>query len=109
MEQFDTDIGDWKNFLSFIDECTDEYVYIYDLSNDYAIYSKRVTETFALDTEEFANAGMRLKDVIHPDDYEAVFNNISDLQNGIIKKHDREYRWKSRNNGYVWISCMVLL
>ena len=55
MEQFDTDIGDWKNFLSFIDECTDEYVYIYDLSNDYAIYSKRVTETFALDTEEFAN------------------------------------------------------
>ena len=25
MEQFDTDIGDWKNFLSFIDECTDEY------------------------------------------------------------------------------------
>ena len=51
MEQFDTDIGDWKNFLSFIDECTDEYVYIYDLSNDYAIYSKRVTETFALDTD----------------------------------------------------------
>ena len=65
MEQFDTDIGDWKNFLSFIDECTDEYVYIYDLSNDYAIYSKRVTETFALDTEEFANAGMRLKDVAY--------------------------------------------
>lgn len=109
MEQFDTDIGDWKNFLSFIDECTDEYVYIYDLSNDYAIYSKRVTETFALDTEEFANAGMRLKDVIHPDDYEAVFNNISDLQNGIIKKHDMEYRWKSRNNGYVWISCRGIL
>lgn len=39
---------------------------------------------------------MRLKDVIYPDDYEVVFNNISDLQNGIIKKHDMEYRWKSK-------------
>lgn len=109
MEQFDADIEDWKNFLSFIDECTDDYIYIYDLSNDYAIYSKRVTDTFDLDTEEFENAGLKLKDVIYPDDYEAVFNNISDLQNGLIKKHDMEYRWKSRNNGYVWISCRGVL
>ncbi len=109
MEQFDADIEDWKNFLSFIDECTDDYIYIYDLSNDHAIYSKRVTETFALENKEFDNAGMTLKDVIYPDDYEAVFNNISDLQNGIIKKHDMEYRWKSRKNGYVWISCRGVL
>ena len=88
MEQIDADIEDWKNFLSFIDECTDDYIYIYDLSNDHAIYSKRVTDTFAL---------------------ESVFNNISDLQNGIIKKHDMEYRWKSKNNGYVWISCRGVL
>ena len=109
MEQIDADIEDWKNFLSFIDECTDDYIYIYDLSNDHAIYSKRVTDTFALECAEFENAGMRLKDVIYPDDYEAVFNNISDLQNGIIKKHDMEYRWKSKNNGYVWISCRGVL
>ena len=109
MEQIDADIEDWKNFLSFIDECTDDYIYIYDLSNDHAIYSKRVTDTFALECAEFENAGMRLKDVIYPDDYEAVFNNISDLQNGIIKKHDMEYRWRSKKNGYVWISCRGVL
>ena len=28
MEQIDADIEDWKNFLSFIDECTDDYIYI---------------------------------------------------------------------------------
>ena len=49
MEPIDADIEDWKNFLSFIDECTDDYIYIYDLSNDHAIYSKRVTDTFALE------------------------------------------------------------
>ena len=53
MKKFEEDIADWKNFLSFIDECTDDYVYIYDLSNDYAIYSKRVTETFALENASF--------------------------------------------------------
>ncbi len=68
MEQFDANIEDWKNFLSFIDECTDDYIYIYDLSNDHAIYSKRVTDTFALKNKEFDNAGMTLKDVIYPDD-----------------------------------------
>ena len=41
MEQFDTDIGDWKNFLSFIDECTDEYVYIYDLKLERPVYREK--------------------------------------------------------------------
>ena len=29
MEQIDADIEDWKNFLSFIDECTDDYGIMY--------------------------------------------------------------------------------
>lgn len=42
--------------------------------------------------QEFSNAGRKLKDVIYPDDYEAVFNNISELQNGHISCHNMEYQ-----------------
>ena len=105
MGQMGEDIADWKYFLSIISKCTDDYLYIYDLSNDYAVYSSSITKDFELDVAEFSNAGRKLKDVIYPDDYEAVFNNISELQNGHISCHNMEYRWKSRKNGYVFISC----
>ena len=105
MGQMGEDIADWKYFLSIISKCTDDYLYIYDLSDDYAIYSSSITKDFELDVAEFSNAGRKLKDVIYPDDYEAVFNNISELQNGHISCHNMEYRWKSRKNGYVFISC----
>ena len=105
MGQMGEDIADWKYFLSIISKCTDDYLYIYDLSDDYAIYSSSITKDFELDVAEFSNAGRKLKDVIYPDDYEAVFNNISELQNGHISCHNMEYRWKSRKNGYVLISC----
>lgn len=77
MGQMGEDIADWKYFLSIISKCTDDYLYIYDLSDDYAIYSSSITKDFELDVAEFSNAGRKLKDVIYPDDYEAVFNNIS--------------------------------
>ena len=75
MGQMGEDIADWKYFLSIISKCTDDYLYIYDLSDDYAIYSSSITKDFELDVAEFSNAGRKLKDVIYPDDYEAVFNN----------------------------------
>ena len=73
MGQMGEDIADWKYFLSIISKCTDDYLSIYDLSNDYAVYSSSITKDFELDVAEFSNAGRKLKDVIYPDDYEAVF------------------------------------
>lgn len=98
-------LEDWEYFLSVIDKCTDDYMYVYDLTNDHAVYSKAITEVFELDNEDFDDASMVLKGVIHPDDYDMVINNISSLQNGLVPCHNLEYRWKTRKRGYVWISC----
>ena len=57
MGQMGEDIADWKYFLSIISKCTDDYLYIYDLSDDYAIYSSSITKDFELDVAEFSNAG----------------------------------------------------
>ena len=80
MGQMGEDIADWKYFLSIISKCTDDYLYIYDLSNDYAVYSSSITKDFELDVAEFSNAGRKLKDVIYPDDYEAVFTVHTDRE-----------------------------
>ena len=62
MGQMGEDIADWKYFLSIISKCTDDYLYIYDLSDDYAIYSSSINKRILnLMLRKFSNAGRKVK------------------------------------------------
>lgn len=49
----DFDLEEMKYFLHLVGQSTDDYLYILDLTNDKAVYSKSITNVFALDSEEF--------------------------------------------------------
>ncbi len=57
----DFDLEEMKYFLHLVGQSTDDYLYILDLTNDKAVYSKSITNVFALDSEEFSNATNWLK------------------------------------------------
>ena len=61
MGQMGEDIADWKYFLSIISKCTDDYLYIYDLSDDYAIYSSSITKDFELDNAKYKKSKKKLQ------------------------------------------------
>ena len=45
----DFDLEEMKYFLHLVGQSTDDYLYILDLTNDKAVYSKSITNVFALD------------------------------------------------------------
>ena len=47
----DFDLEEMKYFLHLVGQSTDDYLYILDLTNDKAVYSKSITNVFALDSE----------------------------------------------------------
>ena len=51
----DFDLEEMKYFLHLVGQSTDDYLYILDLTNDKAVYSKSITNVFALDSEEFSD------------------------------------------------------
>ena len=101
----DFDLEEMKYFLHLVGQSTDDYLYILDLTNDKAVYSKSITNVFALDSEEFSNATQELVKVVHPDDIDMLMNDIQDGMNGRKSSHNLEYRWKTVDGEYVAINC----
>lgn len=84
---------------------TEDYIFIYDLKQDYYMISERASDYFELSECEFYDAANRLKEVIHPDDYKIVADDLAELMDKKKTRHYLEYRWKTRNGRYVWIRC----
>ena len=101
----DFDLEEMKYFLHLVGQSTDDYLYILDLTNDKAVYSKSITNVFALGSEEFSNAKQELVKVVHPDDIDVLMNDIQEGMNGRKSSHNLEYRWKTVDGEYVAINC----
>jgi len=105
MKRRDFDLEEMKYFLSLMGECTDDYLYAFDLTNDKAIYTESIMEVFALEDNEFENATSILEKVVHPDDLDMLMKDLDDGIKGRKKEHNLEYRWKTIDGEYAAISC----
>ena len=101
----DFDLEEMKYFLYLVGQCTDDYLYIFDFTNDRAVYSKSITDVFAFESNEFENATAKLAGIVHPDDIDMLMEDLQDGLNGKKKEHNLEYRWRTVDGTYVAISC----
>ena len=101
----DFDLEEMKYFLNLVEQSTDDYLYILDITNYSAIYSKTIKKVFALEECEFSNATSKIMKVVHPDDVDMLMEDLQEGSNGRRKEHNLEYRWKTVDGTYVAISC----
>lgn len=96
---------EFEYIMEVFGRCTDDYLFLLDLDkNEYSI-SKGALERFNLPSAHFSNAIKLLGQVIHPEDMEALVEDLEDLQHGNRTGHNMEYRWVDREGRTVWISC----
>jgi diguanylate cyclase (GGDEF)-like protein len=94
----------YKQTLAIIDECTDDYFYIYDFVNNYFVISASAVDAFALDTYEFDHAIESLRHIVYPQDLEKLDAAMKDITDGKTSTHNLEYRWISKEGLPIWIS-----
>lgn len=95
----------YKDMLSVMDDCTDSYMFVFDLDNDYYTISSKALDTFMLTENSFNNATEVFKSVVYAPDYSLLTDDINRLVSGESKIHDLEYRWLDKNGTPVWIAC----
>lgn len=96
---------DLQGIKGVFERTTDDYIFIYDLDHDHYMISARASGYFQLSEYDFDDAAEHLKEVIHPDDYRMVVDDLNEIIDKKKNKHALEYRWKTRSGRYVWISC----
>ena len=95
----------YQEVFSVLSLCTDDYLYIYDMDKDEYAISDSATGVFAMESSQFSNAASVLKAVTHPEDYPLLAEDLSALARGDKIEHNMEYRWMSKDNRPIWISC----
>lgn len=95
----------YENILQVLSECTDDYIYIYDMNNDFYRVSSEALELYNLPGDRFYNATEQILDVVHPDDKAMLVSDLTNIKDGISTTHNLEYRWIDKSGKATWISC----
>lgn len=94
-----------KSIVDVIQMSSEAYLYILDLDSDIYMIPEKLTERVALNSTRIEHCTEALKAVIHPSDYQMVVDDIAKCASGEQNVHDLEYRWLSRDDRVMWISC----
>lgn len=94
-----------EDVIRILNPCMNDYLYVFDLKEDYYVISKHATERFILPSDKFYNATKKHEDFVYPEDISMLGKEIEQIKAGKKKFHDMKYRWLDKHNNPVWINC----
>lgn len=94
-----------EDAIRILNPCMNDYLYVFDLKEDYYVISKHATERFILPSDKFYNATKKHEDFVCPEDISMLGKEIDLIKAGKKKFHDMKYRWLDKHNNPIWINC----
>ena len=91
--------------IDTLNPCMDDFVYVYDLVNDFYYISKLAVERFCLPSNQFHNVIENHAKFVYPADLPMLQQDLEELTAGKKQFHDLLYRWISVDNDPIWINC----
>jgi len=85
--------------------CMDDYLYIYDLKNDYYFISPSAMQRFNLPDYEFHDVAKTHELFVYSEDLEVLIADLAMMKSGEKSFHNLQYRWLDRGKQPIWINC----
>ena len=99
------DIQTYLDTLRFLNESTDDYLYLTDFQTDRIYFSGPIYEKYNLNLLEKEYCSQKdWKDIIYDRDLPAFQENMDQIQSGTLLIHNMEYRLLDRQGNKIWIS-----
>lgn len=95
----------FEKMIQLYNPCMDDYLYVYDLQNDYYRISGHATERFCLPGDSFEDAAAKHRQFVDANDIEMLMKEINEIKSGKKKFHDLYYRWLDKERQSIWINC----
>lgn len=94
-----------REMIDLVCPCTDDYLYLYDLKNDYYYISPHAMERFCIPNYEFHDVSKNHEKFVYPEDLEMLQNDLDMMVKGEKNFHNLQYRWLGVDKSPVWINC----
>ena len=91
--------------IQLFNRSMDDYLYLFDLQNDYYTISKHAIDRFCLPNYHFNDAENEHNHFVYKEDLSLLFNEFDKIKSGEVTEHSLHYRWLDKNHNPVWINC----
>ena len=91
--------------INMLHPCMDDYLYVYDLMNDYYYISPEAIKHFSLPAVEFHDVISNHAKFVYPQDVEMLQKDLQEILDGKKDFHNLQYRWMSKKGEAIWINC----
>jgi len=98
-------VEQFESVIEVLKLSMDDYLYIYDIQNDYYSISPNAVERFCFEESQFYDVTNKLMAIVHPQDKSALNEELGQLVRGEKTFHNLQYRWLGRNGRSIWINC----
>lgn len=98
----------WSKFCKFIEvlnPCMDDYLYIYDIKEDFYEISPGALERFQISSNRFHNVVEGHRAFVYEDDIDLILEDLQQVISGKKDFHNLQYRWKDPEGKPIWINC----
>lgn len=83
---------------------TSDGVFDWDLEHNSIYYSPRFKQMLGYRDDELDNTIETLNQLIHPDDFNGVWEYINQYLKSQLSEYSQIFRMKHRNGGYIWVN-----
>lgn len=98
-------VKQFRNIIELLNPCMDDFLYVYDLQNDYYCISPGAMERFHMEKCQFNHVAEEHEKFVYPEDYALLSEELEEVQQGRKSFHNMQYRWLDRDGMAVWINC----
>lgn len=98
-------ISQFTDFIKMLNPCMDDYLYVFDLQEDFYCISENALERFPLSVNCFHHVDEHLKKIVYADDYAALEKDLNQVKSGEKEFHNLQYRWIDKEGRAIWINC----
>lgn len=95
-----------KEYITALDQCIDDYLFILDLDRNEYIISPHAQNRFNIHNnviQDPLNGG--LKAIIYNQDYDLLKVDLDQVIQGKKTYHDMQYRWITKDYSPIWVNC----
>ena len=85
-------------------QATRDGLFEWDLKNQTMYWSPRLKEMIGYGEDELKSSPETLEQLMHPEDRENFWKEIHEHLRGEIPEHSAFFRWKHKNNYWIWIN-----
>lgn len=103
-KEYEEFFKNYQEAFSIIEECTDSYVFVYDLQKDYFSVSESALDVFIFGKSTFENAIQSLRSVAYPKDWDNLGRELKAIKEKEKSQFNMEFRLINTRHEIVWVS-----